>query len=91
MDEAGAEQWTDIAYVGRLRYRETSLLVIAGVHALGSVGAVDYLTQHLPDLYADVGTSRFSAVIRSSHDGETVVESELECPPRIHGPNESPW
>lgn len=89
MDETGTNPWSDIAYLGRLPYRETSLLVIAGVHALGSVGAVDYLARHLPDLYADVGTSPFSAVIRSSHDGETVLESELVCPPQVHGPNES--
>jgi len=71
-------------------YRGASLLVVAGVHALGSVGAVDYLSRCLPDLYTDVGVTRFSAVVRSSHDGETVLESELVCPPRLHGPSESP-
>lgn len=54
--------------------------MIAGVRALGSVGAVDYLVRHLRDLYAQVGTSGFSMVIRSTFDGETLVESELACP-----------
>lgn len=84
MDEADGDVWIDVAYIGRLGYRGSPLLIIAGVHALGSVGAVDYLSKHLPDLYASVGTSPFSAVIRSSHDGETVLRSELACPPRVH-------
>jgi hypothetical protein len=77
-------EWSDFAYVGRLDYRGRSLLVIAGEHALGSVGAVDYLSNHLPELYADVGTERFSMVVRSEHDGETVTRSELACLPRVH-------
>jgi hypothetical protein len=85
---AGADfddiEWADVSYVGRLAYRGGSLLVVAGTHALGSVGAVDYLSKHLPELYAEVGTNRFSMVIRSTHDGEVVVTSEPVCPPRIH-------
>jgi hypothetical protein len=86
MDAVPAEDWSDVAYVGRLAlpHGGRTLLVIAGVHALGSVGAVDYLARNLPDLYAEVGTRRFSMVVRSDHDGETVTGSELLCPPRVH-------
>jgi hypothetical protein len=77
-------RWSDFSYVGRVAYRDRTLLIIAGIHALGSVGAVDYLTKHLPELYAKVDTNRFSLVIRSDHDGETVTKSELACPPRVH-------
>lgn len=83
MDEPEAT-WTDIAYVGRLTWRQRELLVIAGVHALGSVGAVDYLSRELASLYATVGTRRFSMVVHSDHDGDHVARSELLCPPRIH-------
>lgn len=37
----------DISYVGRLAYHGGSLFVIAGVHAMGSLGAVEYLSQHM--------------------------------------------
>jgi hypothetical protein len=86
MDDAASVGWSDVAYVGRLPSPSDgqTLLVIAGVHALGSVGAVDYLTHHLADLYAQVGSRPFSMVITSDHDGETVTRSELLCPPRAH-------
>lgn len=77
-------RWADVAYVGRLALNKQTILIIAGVHALGSVGAVDYLARNLPDLYAQVGTRRFSMVVSSEHDGDTVTRSELVCPPRVH-------
>ncbi|MGA3526804.1 hypothetical protein [Melissospora conviva] len=86
MDLAGEQRWSDVAYVGRLPVpgSDRLFLVVAGVHALGSAGAVDYLARNLPDLYAQVGTRPFSMVVISDHDGETVTRSELLCPPRVH-------
>lgn len=75
----------DIAYLGRLPVPGGTLLLVAGVHALGSVGAVDWLTGHAADLYRQVGTAPFSMVTASRHDGEHVVESEVLCAPRRHG------
>jgi hypothetical protein len=75
----------DIAYVGRLPVGDGSTLLIAGVHALGSVGAVDYLVRHAAKLYREVGDRPFSMVTASRHEGEDVVESEVLCPPREHG------
>ena len=74
----------DVAYVARLPYGTGTLLVIAGIHALGSVGAVDYLARHLADLYATVGEQCFSMVVASTHDGETVIASEAIREPRVH-------
>jgi hypothetical protein len=74
----------DVAYVGRLPYRTGTMLLIAGVHAIGSVGAVHYLSRHLPELYATVEEAPFSMVVRSAHDGAAILESELVCPPRRH-------
>lgn len=75
----------DIAYVGRLPVAAGSMLLIAGVHALGSVGAVDYLVRHARTVHREVGDQPFSMVTVSRHDGEQVLESEVLCPPRPHG------
>ncbi len=84
LDDTGTDRWSDVAYVGRLTANDRPLIIIAGVHALGSVGAADYLTHHLAELYAQVGTKNFSMVIASDHDGDTVLRSEAACPARIH-------
>lgn len=84
MDQLEAGTWSDVAYLGRLQVGQQRLIVIAGVHALGSVGAVDFLIRELPQLYAAVGEKRFSMVIGSSHDGDTVLSSEAVIPPCLH-------
>ncbi|MFI7079535.1 hypothetical protein ACIBO1_19745 [Micromonospora sp. NPDC049903] len=84
MDSQAAPRWADFAYVGRLALNEQTVFIVAGVHALGSVGAIDYLARNVADLYAQVGTRCFSMVVRSEHDGDTVTRSELACPPRTH-------
>lgn len=78
-------KWSDVAYVARLHAPHGPILVIAGVHALGSVGAVDYLTHHLAELYATVGTRPFSMVVTSDHDGDRVVSSQAAMPACPHG------
>lgn len=85
MDDATSLTWSDVAYVGRLALPSGQpIFVVAGVHALGSVGAIDYLRRHVAELYTRVGTQRFSMVVASEHDGETVTRSELLCAPRVH-------
>ena len=74
----------DIAYLGRLPVPGGTMLLIAGVHALGSVGAVDYLTGHAAELYRQVGEGTFSMITASRHDGDRVLESEALCPARRH-------
>lgn len=85
MDDAEPEA-SDIAYLGRIPFDERrSLLLIAGVHAMGSVGVIDYLVNHLADLYRQVGTSQFSMVIRSTYQPDgTITTSEPACPPLLH-------
>jgi hypothetical protein len=75
---------SDVAYLGRLPYRDGSMLLIAGVHAIGSVGAVHYLTRHIAELYAQVDADPFSCVIRSPFADATILSSEMACPPRPH-------
>lgn len=74
----------DVAYVGRVTVHDRTALVIAGIHALGSVGAVDYLARNLADLHEQVGKRRFSMVIHSDHAGASVLDTEVVCGPLIH-------
>jgi hypothetical protein len=74
----------DIAYVGRLAYQGGTLFVIAGVHAMGSLGAVEYISEHLEDLYQRVGPHRFSMVVRSRFQGDKVIETDELWPAQVH-------
>jgi len=82
-DDAGEPR--DVAYVGRLRSGLGSVFLIAGVHAIGSVGAVHFLAGHAGELYDSVGDNLWSGVVASSHDGEAITGSEWVCQPRRHG------
>jgi transcriptional regulator with XRE-family HTH domain len=81
---------TDIAYLARLPRPDDqrSFLVIAGVHAIGSLGAVQYLTQPaaLAELHHTVGTKPFSMVLSSSFTRSPlrILNSEPLAPPRLH-------
>ena len=59
---------SDIAYLGRHRIGTRTVVHIAGIHTMGSLGAVDYLTNHLGDLYAKTKDQEFSCVIRCEYD-----------------------
>jgi hypothetical protein len=82
MDQGSADE--DLAYLGRLPYRDGTLLVIAGIHALGSHGAVEYLANNLPSLYKTVGTHAFSTVVRCKVEDGKVLEAEAVWGPRTH-------
>jgi hypothetical protein len=84
MDDAAPSD-ADVAYVGRVHYQGASLFLIAGIHAIGSVGAVHFLAGHAADLHAAVGDASWSGIVGSTHDGETITGSEWLCPPRRHG------
>lgn len=71
----------DLAYVGRHRYAGHVAVHIAGVHAIGSLGAVHYLTNHLARLFADTGDVSFSLVVQASYEGLRITGSELVAGP----------
>jgi hypothetical protein len=79
----------DYAYLARLAGPEGKpVLVIAGIHAIGSLGAVHYLTRtaNLHELHRLVGVKPFSAVVSSSFNRPTlqITHSALAAPPVVH-------
>ncbi|HEY8722101.1 hypothetical protein [Pengzhenrongella sp.] len=85
MDNDPTER-TDVAYIGRIRTDEANVFLIAGVHAIGSVGAIHHLSTPgtAESLYAAVGEAPFSAVVRSTFDGATITDTDYAVPPRVH-------
>ena len=71
----------DLAYVGRHQDGDHVAVHIAGIHAIGSLGAVHYLTGHLAALFAEAGDTSFSIVIRASYDGLAITHSSLVAGP----------
>jgi hypothetical protein len=79
----------DYAYVARLRRPDgRPFILIAGIHAVGSLGAAHYLTQpaNVHALQADVGSHLFSAVVHSAFTRPplAVTASDLALPPVVH-------
>ena len=79
----------DIAYLARLQRPDgRPFLVIAGVHAIGSLGAVAYLadTDHVRALHDAIGTRRFSMVIGSTFTRTPlkILSTEALTEPRPH-------
>lgn len=66
-----------LGYIGRLPMDGRDILVIAGLHVAGSIGAINYLTTHLAEIYQQVGTDNFSMLIDSKLDGAKVHEAEV--------------
>jgi hypothetical protein len=85
-DEDPAQN-VDVAYLARHVLDGQVVVHIAGIHAIGSLGAAHYLTSHLdalfihPDLFTPTGEQPFSAVIRASFDGLTITHSGLVAGP----------
>jgi hypothetical protein len=74
----------DVAYLSTVARGSLRMTIIAGVHAIGSLGAVHYISHHLPNLYATVGEAEFSGVIRSTFTETTIQNSEVACPLQLH-------
>jgi len=67
---ATAQDAVDYGYIGRLPRPDGrgTFLYLAGAHAMGTLGAVAYLENHLDDLYKEVKNRRFSLLIACSYD-----------------------
>uniref|UniRef100_A0AAU1HWQ4 Sigma-70 family RNA polymerase sigma factor n=1 Tax=Streptomyces sp. NBC_00180 TaxID=2903632 RepID=A0AAU1HWQ4_9ACTN len=82
LDEDGSAG--DFGYIGRLPRLDGrgTFLYIAGIHAIGANGVVHYLEHHLAELYREVRTRRFSALISCRYNPDTleVLESRRVTP-----------
>lgn len=70
----------DYAYIGRLPRPDTkgTFLYLAGIHAMGTVGAAKFLTDHLADLYSVVRNRRWSVLIECRFNPDTRAVTSTE-------------
>lgn len=73
----------DLAYIARHHLDERVVIHIAGIHAIGSLGATHYLTEHLADVFRETGDRSFSLAVRATYDGLTITGSELAAGPYV--------
>lgn len=61
---------TDIAYLGRLPRPDGqgTFLLVAGVHAVGSLGVAHFLAENMAEVYKQAGTRPFSTVISADYE-----------------------
>lgn len=63
----------DYAYLGRLPRPDSkgTFLYLAGIHAMGTLGAATYLTSHVAELYQQIKNRRWSMLIECRYDPDT--------------------
>jgi hypothetical protein len=87
-DDLSEPKPADVAYFGRLPRPDGAgtFLLIAGVHAIGSLGVAAYLTENIAELYGQVTTQQFSMVISSTFDAKNkkVTSTRAMTPPLLH-------
>ena len=81
MDTGG--ETADIGYLARHRFRDRIVFHIAGIHAIGSLGVVHFLSANLDNLFSRLGDVSFSAVIVSNSAGLEVTQSALIAGPFV--------
>lgn len=74
----------DVGYLGRLPRPDGkgTFIYMAGIHAIGASGVVHYLEKHLAEVYKEVRTKRFSTLIASKYNPDTleILESSRITP-----------
>ncbi|MFI2102814.1 hypothetical protein ACH436_05945 [Isoptericola sp. NPDC019693] len=65
----------DLAYVSRRESDGRVITHVAGIHAVGSIGAVQHLDSQAAALFAKSGYGSFSMILRSSYDGMKITST----------------
>lgn len=76
-------QDADIAYVARHQLGGRTVVHIAGIHGIGSLGATRYLTEQLAEVFARTGDTSFSLAVRTDYENLTVTGAELAAGPYV--------
>lgn len=72
----------DHAYIARHVRNGNVVLHIAGLHALGSIGAAHYVTKNAEELFRAYGDREFSMAVTSEFDGQTPTSVSVLIPPK---------
>jgi len=70
-----ASENADVAYVARRGDEGRVITHVAGLHAIGSLGAVEYLADSATELYAATSGSDFSLLVQSGYEGLTIMST----------------
>ncbi|BCJ61006.1 hypothetical protein Jiend_44280 [Micromonospora endophytica] len=78
-DQKPHSHW-DVAYLGRLPRpdRKGSLVVFTGIHPPGSLGVVQLLCTRIGELYNEVKTAHFSALVGTEYDPDSHEPRHVE-------------
>ena len=70
----------DYAYIGRLPRPDSkgTFLYLAGIHAMGTLAAATYITDHIDELYRQVKNRRWSVLIECCYDPDTRAIKSVE-------------
>lgn len=73
-------QPVDYAYIGRLPRPDGkgTFLYLAGIHAMGTLGAASYLTSNIEELYTTVKNRRWSTLVECRYDPDTRVIKSVD-------------
>lgn len=71
----------DFAYLGRVPRPDGkgTFFYLAGIHAMGTLGAAHHLADHIEELYAQVKTRRWSTLVATTYDPETRAVTKTEA------------
>ena len=70
-----AGESTDVAYVARRGEKDRTITHVAGLHAIGSLGAVRFLAASAFELYRISACDSFSLLVESAYDGLAITST----------------